>query len=189
MATATTKTISVRAAAKLAESAKFEMIDVRTPGEYETVHAQGARLHPLDALDPSAVMASRMAPADSPLYIICKSGGRSAKACARFNAAGFENVVSIEGGTDAWAAASLPVQRGGRKVLPMDRQMQITAGLICLTGVVLGFALSAWFFAMPAMVGAGLMMAGLTGFCPMMILLGRMPWNRGHSCGTSCSIR
>jgi len=182
------KTVDVGTVAKLMHSEQAELIDVRTPAEFETLHAQGAKLFPLDRLDPKAVMSARSS-ADKPLYIICKSGGRSAQACEKFISAGFENVVSVAGGTTAWAAAGLPTESTGRRTLPLDRQMQATAGTICLTGAVLGYAVSPWFYLLCAMVGAGLTMAGLTGFCPMMILLSRMPWNRGASCGGSCCSR
>ena len=57
-------------------------------------------------------MRTRSGPADEPLYFICHLGGRSAAACMMFTAAGYSNVVNIEGGTDAWLAAGLPTERG-----------------------------------------------------------------------------
>lgn len=179
------RTLDVAAVAKLVQAEEAELIDVRTPAEFESLHAKGARLFPLDRLDPKAIMAARTT-MHKPLYIICKSGGRSAKACEKFISAGFDNVVSVAGGTEAWAAAGLPTETTGRRVLPLDRQMQMAAGLICLMGAALGFFVSPWFYLLCAMVGVGLTTAGLTGFCAMMILLSRMPWNRGASCGSSC---
>jgi rhodanese-related sulfurtransferase len=161
-----------------------DLIDVRTPAEYGSVHAAPARHVPLDRLDPRAIMASRQPSADT-LYVICKSGGRSAQACDRFHAAGFTNVVSVEGGTTAWEKSGLPVVRG-RSALPLDRQVQLVAGLIALSGTLLGTFLNPWFYLLPAMVGCGLTMAGLTGFCPMAILLARMPWNQRYAGATSC---
>jgi rhodanese-related sulfurtransferase len=67
---------------------------------------------PLDTLDPQAVIKARTNPPDEPLYFICHLGGRSAAACAMFMAAGFPNVVNIDGGTDAWIAAGLPTEQG-----------------------------------------------------------------------------
>jgi hypothetical protein len=43
---------------------------------------------------------------------------------------------------------------------------------------VLGLLVSPWFFVVPAFVGAGLITAGVTGFCGMARLLMRAPWNR-----------
>jgi rhodanese-related sulfurtransferase len=89
-----------------------EIIDVRTPDEFREVRAATARNMPLDTLDPHALMRARTSPPDESLYFICHMGGRSAVACAMFTAAGYPNVVNIEGGTDAWLAAGLPIEQG-----------------------------------------------------------------------------
>ena len=66
------------------------------------------------------------------LYFICKSGGRSAKAVEKMIAAGFTNVVSVDGGTDAWTAAGLPVERGKKAISARapsaDRRRDRSAG-------------------------------------------------------------
>ncbi len=89
----------------------IELIDVRTPAEYQEVHADLASSVPLDAIDPAAIMRGR-ADSGQPLYLICRSGGRSGRACEQFIAAGFPNVVNVEGGTLAWLEAELPVVWG-----------------------------------------------------------------------------
>jgi hypothetical protein len=61
--------------------------------------------------------------------------------------------------------------------------VQITAGSLVLIGVILGFAVSPWFFALSAFVGAGLTFAGISGTCAMASLLTVMPWNRHTSGG------
>src|SRR4051795_2981113 len=76
-----------------------DLIDVRTPAEYREVHADPARSVPLDRLDPSAVMEARNGTQHGPLYVICRSGSRGRQACEAFQAAGFSNVVNVEGGT------------------------------------------------------------------------------------------
>lgn len=58
------------------------------------------------------------------------------------------------------------------------RQVQITTGLLILTGVVLGWFVNPAFYALSAFVGAGLTFAGATGWCGMAMLLKAMPWNR-----------
>jgi rhodanese-related sulfurtransferase len=155
-----------------------DLIDVRSPVEYAEVHAQGARLIPLDKLDPQAVMAARDGSADEPLFVICKSGSRSAKAVEKFRAAGFSNVLSVEGGTSAWDEASLPVVRGTARVISLERQVRIAAGALVLLGVLLGWLIHPGFFALSAFVGAGLVFAGATDWCGMGLLLARMPWNQ-----------
>src|SRR5437868_4571728 len=89
-----------------------DLIDVRTPAEYREVHAEPARLVPLDTLDPAAVIRAREGAGGEPLYLICRSGSRARQACERFVAAGYADVVNVEGGTTAWEQAGLPVVRG-----------------------------------------------------------------------------
>ena len=62
--------------------------------------------------------------------------------------------------------------------LELQRQVQIGAGSLAFVGTLLGLLVSSWFFAVPAFVGAGLITAGLTGFCGMARILMRAPWNR-----------
>ncbi len=101
-----------------------DLIDVRTSAEYGEVHAAIARNVPLDELDPAAVIKSHGGAGNYPLYLICKVGGRSAWACELFINAGFLNVVNVEGGTDAWVEAGLPVVRGEKTISP-DRQIRV----------------------------------------------------------------
>ena len=62
--------------------------------------------------------------------------------------------------------------------LPLMRQVQIAAGSLALLGVILGYTVSSIFFLLSGFVGAGLILAGVTGFCGMARLLDKMPWNR-----------
>ncbi|AHC45642.1 rhodanese-related sulfurtransferase [Achromobacter xylosoxidans NBRC 15126 = ATCC 27061] len=56
--------------------------------------------------------------------------------------------------------------------------MQIAAGSLTLLGIMLGISVSPWFYALPAFVGAGLIFAGVSGFCGLARLLMKAPWNR-----------
>jgi rhodanese-related sulfurtransferase len=159
-------------AARLQRGERLELIDVRTPIEFAEVHARGARNVPLDQLDPGAVKPREGAA----LYVICRSGARAATACQRLSDAGII-VASVEGGTDAWVRAGLPVERRPVRI-PLQRQVLLGAGLVNLVGFVLGTFVHPWLYGLCALVGVGLSMAGLTGFCGMALLLSRMPWNR-----------
>jgi rhodanese-related sulfurtransferase len=157
-----------------------ELIDVRTPAEFQEVHVPFAKNAPLDRLDPAAY---RNRPASQPLYVICKAGGRGRQACEKLQAAGLENAVNVEGGTSAWDQAGLPVVRG-KKTMSLERQVRIAAGSLVLTGAVLGYFVDPYFIGLSAFVGAGLMFAGITDTCGMALLLGRMPWNQ---CATTAA--
>jgi len=179
-------TISVNRLAELNQQQNLDIIDVRMPTEYETVHAVVARNVPLDSLSPEDVMKARNGTADEPLYIICQSGSRSKSACEKFVAAGFANVVSVEGGTKAWDDAGLPVVRGEQS-MSLERQVRIAAGFLVLLGTSLGVFVHPYILGLPAFVGAGLMFAGITDTCGMAMVLAKMPWNKA-STAKSCSV-
>lgn len=171
----------------LSNGEKVDFIDVRTPAEYASVHAVGARLAPVDDLDVKAILESRVGQASDPIYVLCKAGTRGRKACEKFHAAGVTNVVNVEGGTDAWIAAGLPVERGTSNVLPLDRQVRIAAGLMVCVGAALAWQVHPVFIGLCAFVGAGLVFAGLTDICPMATLVAKMPWNQASCPGGTCS--
>ena len=124
--------------AKRLSGEPIELLDVRTPVEYREMHCAFAKNIPLTDLDPKALMAARSNPAEEPLYVICRSGNRGKQACEKFIAAGYANVVNVEGGTLAWAECGLPVNRG-RKAVSLERQVRIAAGSLVFLGVVLGY--------------------------------------------------
>ena len=132
---------------------------------------------PFDELDPAKIDASR-AGADSPVYIICQSGGRAAKACERLQEAGLKHVYSIEGGTSAWEKSGLPVKRGAGKIVSLERQVRIVAGSLVFVGTLLAWRAHPAFLVIPGFVGGGLVFAGITDYCGMGMLLAKMPWNQ-----------
>jgi rhodanese-related sulfurtransferase len=164
---------------------KIDLIDVRTPVEFREVHVEYARNIPLDRLDPQGVIEARNGSAQDPLYIICRSGSRGKMACEKFQAAGYMNVVNVDGGTQACVEADVPVVRG-KKAISLERQVRIAAGFLVLLGVGLGWFYPA-FLALSAFVGAGLMFAGITDTCGMGMLLAKMPWNQVKDDGPSCA--
>lgn len=160
----------------LAAGQAIDVLDVRTPVEYREVHASCARNVPLDQLDVAQVMAGH-GDSTRPLYVICRSGGRGQQACEKFRAAGFTNVINVEGGTQAWDQAGLPVVRG-KKAISLERQVRIAAGSLVLLGATLGAFVHPYWIGLAAFVGAGLVFAGITDTCGMGMLLARMPWNQ-----------
>ena len=108
----TVKTISCVDLHRASANGPIDLIDVRTPEEFQQVRAAPARNVPLDQLDPFSVIKSRTSPSDDPLYFICAVGARSASACELMMAAGYENVVNVDGGTQEWYAAGLPIEQG-----------------------------------------------------------------------------
>jgi rhodanese-related sulfurtransferase len=181
----TVTTISPRQLAELCKNGQIDLIDVRTPVEFRELHATAARNLPLDRLDPVAVMQARSGSKEEPQYVICRSGSRGRQACEKFLAAGFPNVVNVEGGTLAWAECGLPVVRG-KKAISLERQVRIAAGSLVLLGVLLGWLVHPVVLGLAALVGAGLAFAGITDTCGMGMLLARMPWNQIKETARPC---
>lgn len=159
---------------------RVTLIDVRTPAEYGEVHVDGARNIPLDRLDPKEI--ASIGNGQGAIYFVCKSGGRSQKACEKMIAAGLTDVVSVEGGTAACEAAGVPVVRG-RRAMSLERQVRICAGALVAIGAGLGaFGPDLLWqrigMGLAGFVGAGLVFAGVTDTCGMAMLLAKMPWNQ-----------
>ena len=158
-----------------------ELLDVRTAPEFINAHVSGARLIPLDELNVEAFLQQHQP--GRPVYVLCQGGGRAKKAIEQFESYGCSDCVLVEGGTQAWIDAGLPVNRGTSKVLPLIRQVQIVVGTLSAIGAALALLVSPWFAIVPLFLGCGLLFAGLTGICGLALSLARMPWNRSRSEG------
>ena len=83
------------------------VIDVREPHEYKAGHVPNATLIPV-----SSVFARREElPRDRDVIFVCAVGQRSALACEMAAAAGLTRLYNLEGGTEAWVKAGLPVEK------------------------------------------------------------------------------
>jgi len=164
---------------ELVQSGKhIDLIDVRTPAEFASMHVTIAVNEPLDRLDPKAIQSARSSSSSEPLYFVCRSGGRSKQACEKFFASGFTNVINIEGGTMACAAAGVHVVRG-KNAIPLNCQVQIITGMAVIAGAVLTLlTANLYWLALPIIMGSGLVFSGLTNTCAMGTFLARMPWNQ-----------
>lgn len=156
-----------------AEKEKVCFVDVRSEDEFRSGHVPGAVCFPLDKIESGQVSV----PKDRLVILSCQSGKRSARARELLHARGYDNLLEMEGGFSAWAGAGLPVNRFTRAI-PVMRQVLLVAGILVLSGTLLGVFVNPAFLAVPAFVGAGLAFAGATGWCGMAYLLERMPWNR-----------
>lgn len=148
------------------------LVDVREPAEHRATRIEKSRLMPLGGVD-----AARL-PASGKVVVHCLKGGRGQKACEKLlqQNPGLE-IYNLAGGIQAWEAAGLPVTRG-RALLPLDQQVQLTIGLLLMVSALLALWVHpawAWFC---LAIGAGLALAGLTGFCAMAHVMARMPWNQ-----------
>ncbi len=151
-----------------------QVIDVREFSEFNSERIADAQLMPLSNFEKHAAEIDH----SKPVYLMCRSGNRAKQAAEKLASKGFTDIHVVQGGMTAWAGANLPVVKSGSKVWSLERQVRFTAGLLVLAGVVLGFALTPFFFLLSGFVGAGLIFAGATDWCGMAMLLARMPWNK-----------
>jgi len=163
-----TKITPAEARARIAEGAA--LIDIRAADEHARNRIPGAHNAPLG---------SEFDLGDAPAVIYhCRSGMRTDANAAQLAAASPCEVYLLEGGIEAWRAAGLPVITDAKAPLEIMRQVQITAGLLVLLGVIGALTVTPWLIGLSAFVGAGLTFAGVSGWCGMAKLLAIMPWNR-----------
>lgn len=161
-------------AATLLDDDKAVLIDIRESDEFAREHVPGAHHVPLSGFDGADFPDGR----DKVAIFHCASGARTAEAAPRILGTAFAEVYQLNQGLAGWKKAGLKTVVNHKMPISIQRQVQMTAGLMVLIGVVLGFTLSPWFFALSGFVGAGLTFAGISGTCAMANLLAVMPWNR-----------
>ena len=168
------KTITASELKKKLDKDEVLHIDVREPAEHRSECIDGACLIPLGEISIEKLPSTKR-----PIVIYCRSGKRSTDACAKLSAINHSlDVASLEGGIIAWRHAGFNIKKFGSNILPLDRQTQITTGFIAFSGTILGAVINSDFYILPGFIGAGLIFAGLTGWCGMAKLLAKMPWNR-----------
>jgi rhodanese-related sulfurtransferase len=151
------------------------LVDIREADEHARENIPGARHHPLSRIGIQPPVGKD----DKVVIFHCRSGARTkANAPALASAAPDCEAYLLEGGLEAWKKAGLPVAIDRRQPIEINRQVQIAAGSLVLLGVVLGTFVAPAFYAVSAFVSAGLVFAGISGFCGMAKLLALMPWNR-----------
>lgn len=83
------------------------LLDVRESHEYASGHVPGSANAPLRHLEKYV----RNYDPTRPVYVMCESGTTSPAAVERLGLLGFEHIITVEGGLNAWKAARLPVRR------------------------------------------------------------------------------
>ena len=168
----TISSLSPNQARALLESGAV-MVDIRNRDEYVREHIPGALLWPI-------ARATTPVPWGAATTVVfhCRSGARTQANAAALAAAAGCDAFLLSGGLDAWKQAGLPVAVDRRQPLELMRQVQIAAGLLVLAGVAVAAMASPYGLLLSGFVGAGLVFAGISGFCGMARVLAWMPWNR-----------
>jgi len=160
------------------EDPNLRVLDVRTGGEFETVHIPGSYNVPLDTLGEHA---RDLAAVDHPVVLVCQSGGRATQAHGKLTDAGKHTLKILEGGMASWEAAGGDVVRGTTQRWAMDRQVRGVAGTILLIGMALSTKIpgAKW---IAGGVGAGLSFSAASNTCAMGAMLAKLPYNKTGAC-------
>lgn len=155
------------------------IIDVREKDEFKSERIKDSINIPLSQFshDAPAILQNLK---ESEIVIMCRSGQRSQMAMDEIRKFHLNDkkFKVYEGGINAWKSANKEVIFGKSSSIPLIRQMQLGAGLMILSFFALSYLVHPNFIYGTLFVGTGLMFAGLTGFCTMMVILQKMPWNK-----------
>jgi len=94
-------------AAALTNDESLALLDVRSEAEHNSLRLTNSKNVPVQELSVEALEAAGLGKAakNKELYVYCRSGGRSAMACAILKDLGYTNVKNISGGLLEWEAA------------------------------------------------------------------------------------
>ena len=151
----------------------IRILDVRSGGEFETVHIPGSYNVPLDTLGEHV---ADFAAVESPVVLVCQSGGRATQAHTKLQGAGKSTLHILQGGMNAWMDASGEVTRGTEQRWAMDRQVRLAAGLIALGGVLVSVLVpkAKW---VAGGIAAGLTYSAVSDTCPVTPMFAKLPYN------------
>lgn len=158
------------------------IIDVREKDEFAIEHVENSINIPLSLFSSIAPgMLNQLQ--DRQITIMCRSGARAQQAKSIAQGLGFNDAHTFnvyEGGILQWKKDGNSVTSSKNKApLPLIRQVQLVIGLMIIAFGTLGAVYHPGFSIAAAAVGAGVFMAGATGFCALATLIGKLPWNRG----------
>jgi rhodanese-related sulfurtransferase len=152
------KTISVVELNKKLASGDVQLIDVRESFEYSMMRIPGARHIPLRSV------AARLDEIDlgSPVYVVCRSGSRSASAAQIIVRSAGADVINVTGGVLEWNRHGFAVEKTERTPWTSERRIRLAAGLLILAAVVLSLTASSWFMLLAGVVGLVLLFLAAT---------------------------
>ena len=154
------------------------VLDVRTPGEFDTIHMPGAYNVPLDLLREHRD--EILSHVEDDVVLVCRSGQRAAQAEEMLRQVRLTNVHNLDGGISAWEAKGFAVDRGAQR-WDLERQVRLVAGLIVALSILVSIVVPGveW---VAFTIGAGLTLAALTNTCAMGMLLAHLAYHRGATC-------
>ena len=85
------------------------VLDVREEVEYKQGHILNSKLIPVGKLSERIGELEKFK--EQPIVVVCRSGLRSASACATLGKRGFTQAYNLTGGVMAWQKANLPLKK------------------------------------------------------------------------------
>ncbi len=168
----TLKSVTPAELSDLIAKGEVELVDIREPDEYARERIAVARSEPLSTLPAALPLNGKT------IVFTCRTGNRTSANEAKLAACACVPAMVLEGGLEGWKKAGFATSIDTSKPIHMMRQVQMIAGTFILLGVALGTLVHPAFYGLSAFVGAGLFVAGSTGFCGMARILAFAPWNR-----------
>ena len=93
----------------LVTAGEAELLDVRTPGEWDCGHLANATF--IDFYKPNFKEKVSELDKDQTYVVYCAVGGRSAQAANQMREMGFKHVINMKGGIKDWARQGLPIEQ------------------------------------------------------------------------------
>ena len=165
---------------KQSPDVRLKVIDLRTHAEVDNESLTDCAHFPLQDLNSSELQSyldQQSHDASKPVYLLCGSGLRAARAAEQLQGDLDNQLVIVEGGMNALKKLGIDIAKGSGNIFSLERQVRIAAGSLVVLGVALGTVVNPGFYGLSAFVGAGLVFAGATDSCGMGMILARMPWN------------
>jgi rhodanese-related sulfurtransferase len=159
---------------RLSAAVPPHILDVRTPGEFETAHISGAYNVPLDVVrECRDEIVDRL---NGDVVLVCRSGQRATQAAELLSNAGLARGSVLNGGIVDWQNNGYAVDRGTER-WEIERQVRLVAGSLVLTSVLGSIAVPRlkW---LAAAIGGGLTFAAVSNTCAMGTALSKLPYNR-----------
>ncbi len=157
------------------------LLDVRSPGEFESESVPGSENIPLSKLSKRY----EEFVGQGNLVLLCATGMRAEKARQILASRGVSAQV-LEGGIKEWARRGLPTMTSESPRLSLERQVRIVAGTMVALGGFLAVLIHPYFALLSAMIGCGLVFAGITDTCGLALLLAKLPYNARGRAGDLC---
>lgn len=175
------RTISAEELKSFQNTADILIVDIRELDEFNREHMPNALHAPLSRINKEKQVHAK--PGQTVVFH-CQAGTRTCQAKEQLASLGLDTIYILDGGINAWKKSGGQTICNSKAPIPLMRQVQMIVGFMVLLGIALAHFISPFFIWISAFFGAGLLFAGITGFCGLAKVLLLFPYNK-NSKGTS----